>query len=98
MALFDVPPLWIPSLSLDTCKTRPWYLVLAMRRLELRLPRSAKKALSRTRRIREQIVGSLLWTIWRHRMADMFDKDFSWTQAALLTSLDDALSSIDTRV
>ena len=76
------PKLYHKSLHPDSWKPSPWYPLLALRRVEQGSIKPTKaipkpdKALSDSRRVREWVIGSFFWAVWKWRMKEANEPGF----------------------
>ena len=92
------PKLPTRSLSLDEWGRSPWYPLLALCRIERNAFRPSKtvrrpnEALSLSRPVREWLIGTYFWHLWRWRMKEIHDSSFSFIPDRFVDTLATALA------
>ena len=87
------------TLSPDSWGASPWYPLLALKELEegafpiVKGQKKLLKTLKKTRQKREWIIGNYYWALWKWRMKEIHDKDFSFFPEQCADSLAEVLSS-----
>jgi len=87
------------TMSPDSWGTSPWYPLLALKELEetaypiVKGRKKILKDLKKSRQWREWLIGNYYWALWKWRMKEIHEMDFTFVPVNCVASLLDTLST-----